>query len=123
LENFIAEAKQKYPASEFNAIKIYFIRYSVNDINRNIEKEKSDNFSVPSLAFVPIKNADPTTWTGEDFKLENEKIFVLPFCNPKGPEDETGICPPKCGKGGKGDNYFMSIPALICHYGYTSISN
>ena len=25
LENFIAEAKQKYPASEFNAIKIYFI--------------------------------------------------------------------------------------------------
>jgi hypothetical protein len=99
LENFIADAKRQYSA-EFNAVKIYFIRFPLTGNKQNLAKESSKNLSLPSLAFVPLKNANPVTWDGEDFKFDNGEIFLLPFCNPDNPpgnEDETGVCPPKCG--------------------------
>ncbi len=100
LENFITEAKQKY-FSDFNALKIYFIRYAVKASNNNIEKEDSKDISKPSLVLVPFKNNDSQTWRGEDL-ITDETIFLLPFCNPENPSnnvDETGLCPPKCGRG------------------------
>ena len=99
LENFIADARQKYDA-QFNAVKIYFIRFPLTSKKKNLDKEASKNLSLPSIALVPLKNADPLTWDGEDFKFDNGEVFLLPFCNPDNPsdnEDETGVCPPKCG--------------------------
>jgi len=100
LENFIADAKRQYSSPEFNAVKIYFIRFPLAGKKPNLEKESAKNLSLPSIAFVPLKNADPVTWDGDDFKLDNGEIFLLPFCNPENPsgnQDETGVCPPKCG--------------------------
>jgi hypothetical protein len=100
LENFIAEAKEKYRSSSFNALKICFVRYKLTaSIDNLILKEVNRDVSQHSFVLVPIKNADPITWTGEDFTFNDGTIFVLPFCNPETPpnKDETGLCPPKRG--------------------------
>jgi hypothetical protein len=103
LENFIKEAKTKYPAS-LTGFKIYLIRYPMSEgdpVSENIEKA-GRNLSQPSMVLVPVKNYDHSIGSGDDFVLENPgDLYVLAFSDPQSPDpaDTTVLCPPKCGGG------------------------
>jgi len=101
LENFIIEAKEKYPSS-MNGFRIYFVRYSLADGGPNLEniKQAGKNLSQPSLVLVPVKNYGQLKGTGNDFVLDNPgDLYVLAFSEPDStdPDDSTTLCPPKCG--------------------------
>jgi len=101
LENYIKEAKTKYPGS-LTGFRIYPIRYPLNEgtpVPAGIQKADR-NLTQPSLVLVPVKNYDHTKGSGDDFVLENPgDLYVLAFSEPGStdPGDTTVLCPPKCG--------------------------
>ncbi len=101
LENFIAEAKTKYPKNNFTGFRIYLIRYPMNEkspVSESIQKA-GKNLSQLSFVIVPVKNYDHKTGSGDDFVLENPgDLYLLAFSDPEAdPGDTTALCPPKCG--------------------------
>src|SRR6187402_1502590 len=62
LEEFINKARRTHGAAEFDAIKIYFIRYPLTSNQGHINKLPDKDLSQISLAFVPAKVTDKTDW-------------------------------------------------------------
>lgn len=121
LQQFIDDAKINSPG--FNGVRIYFIRYNklndelredneyANKAYKYVSKIDNSDLSQVSLAFVPVKNFNPSTLTGKDFERTDGTIYTLAICHPtdwqtgktlsgtmpKGTNKiGTGLCPPKC---------------------------
>ena len=121
LQQFIDDAKINSPG--FNGVRIYFIRYNkLNDkLKENneyatkaykyVSKIDNSELSQVSLAFVPVKNFNPSTLTGKDFERTDGTIYTLAICHPTDWQTGktltgkvlrgtnkigTGLCPPKC---------------------------
>jgi len=100
LENYIAEAKAKYP-SGISGIKFYFIRYPLAEglpALPHLEKA-GQNLSQPSMVMVPVGKYNAGSGGGEDLTVPGQNdLYVLAFGSPDtDPNDATSLCPPKCG--------------------------
>ena len=102
LESFISAARAAH-TSNFNALKVYFVRYEFKSgkVDSRIEKAKTDtNLSQVSLLFVPAQITDSKNWIVKILKdpADPSKVLALRVCDPDSPadRDETGMCPPKC---------------------------
>ena len=100
LENYIAEAKAKYPAG-ITGFRIYFVRYPFNDNSPALVhlQKAGKNVSQPSVVFVPLGNYNRTTGWGNDLTLPGQDdLYVLTFSTAEtDSDDDTAPCPPKCG--------------------------
>jgi len=97
LESFIQAAKANYQ-SDFDGIRIYFIRYPLTSGTQKIGTAGS-NLSQPSIVLVPLKGFDPRSVTGQDYKVgTSEQVFALAFTDPEStdPGDTSILCPPRC---------------------------
>src|SRR5688572_5782240 len=61
LQTFINQAIASL-GSDFNAVKIYFVRYPLDADQSHIKKASGKDLSQVSLAFVPAKVIDPVEW-------------------------------------------------------------
>ena len=105
LKDFISKAEKKYKKrganDKFNAFRIYFVRYpipgrSLRHIKGSGRGKDGRMLSQVSLALVPVKNFDPVTMKGDDFRLPSDqnRIFAVLFCHPSERNSMTGHCPP-----------------------------
>ena len=101
LQNFIDKAKALYP-TEFDAVKIYFVRYPLDSSPGHILKSSDKNLSQVSLIFVPANVTDLPNWIVEDLQDRDDKM-TLPVCSPSF-RNETGLCPPNCPGNSVGNN-------------------
>ena len=98
LQTFINQAIASL-GSDFNAVKIYFVRYPLDADQDHIKKASGKDLSQVSLALVPAKVIDPDAWTVKPLPLDGDK-FTLFVCAPTTPsrthDGRTGLCQPKC---------------------------
>lgn len=106
LKTFISQAEANL-GQKFDAVKIYFIRFDLNEDQDHIKKIPNKDLSQVSLAFVPARITDRVNWKAADSQGSGNKS-VLFVCEPtqgtRSNDDETGMCPPKgpCEDDGRG---------------------
>ncbi len=98
LKNFIAAAEKDCPG--VTGLRVYFVRYPLENDLSYLQKVGNKPVSQLSLAFVPVKDNNPGSFGGVDFPMPDDpsQILTLAVCAPEGPQwdESTGLCPPKC---------------------------
>jgi hypothetical protein len=99
LKKFIKDAESHCPG--FTGVRFYFVRFGNMEKDLPyIQRSGDSKLSQLSLAAVPVKDFDPKTQGGTDYRIASDKdnILTLTFCMPSENnwDEGTGLCPPIC---------------------------
>ena len=85
--------------SEYDALKICFVRFPANPKDPLRILEAGNNLTQLSLILTPVKGTDKLKWSSEDVTDQNGNLITLCVCEP-GVDDQngTGLTPPKTGE-------------------------